>query len=141
MEILKDLVGETPEGWVEVQPLEQLLSDGIRYTVATEPDGQSVDFSLPDLAPGLVFNGIGRSQFSPNLMQVECSEPADVGLFAQNMIVLIALWLTAAALVMVSLILLLFVVTRRFSRIRSIERRSAAPPAARPQRPRTRSSR
>ncbi len=138
--LVEFLVGTTPEEWVEVERLEQTLSEGIRYTLLTEPDGQSVDFSLPDLAPGLVFNGVGNDQFSQNFMTAECSEPADVGLFARNMIVLIALWLTAAALVMVSLILLLFVITRRFSRIRSIERRIPAEEAT-AQRPTARSSR
>ena len=129
------------------QQLEQLLSEGTRYTLATEPNPQTIDFSLPDLAPGLVFNGVGRSQFSPNLMTVECSQPADVGLFARNMVVLVALWVTAAALVMVALILVLFVVTRRFSRIGSIEKRAAQDaqsgqrptPGPAPRRPRARS--
>jgi hypothetical protein len=118
------LVGETPDGWVEVEPLQTTLTDGIRYTLATEPDGQSVDFSLPDLAAGLLFDGTGRVQFNPNLIDDACSEPADIGAFARDLGVLAGLLITSAALVMVTLILVLFVVTRRFSRIRSIERRA-----------------
>lgn len=118
------LVGQTPEGWIEVQPLETSLTGGIRYTIATEPDDQSIDFSLPDLAPGLLFDGQGRVQFNPDLINAACSEPADLGAFARNLGVLIGLWITSAALVMVAIILLLFVITRRFSRIRSIQRQA-----------------
>ncbi len=118
------LVGQTPEGWLEVQPLETSLARGIRYTIATEPDDQSIDFSLPDLAPGLLFDGQGRVQFNPDLINAACSEPADLGAFARNLGVLIGLWLTSAALVMVAIILLLFVITRRFSRIQSIQRKA-----------------
>ena len=118
------LVGETPEGWVQTEPLTTPLDNDIRYTVTTEPDGQSIDFSLPDLAPGLLFDGQGRVQFNRALIDEACSEPADVGAFARDLGVLVGLWITSAALVMVLLILLLFVVTRRFSRIRSIQRRA-----------------
>ncbi|MGI9605652.1 MAG: hypothetical protein ACR2P0_05885 [Acidimicrobiales bacterium] len=117
------LVGETPTGWNEIQHLDTSLTIGVRYTVVTRPDGQSIDFSVPDLATGLLFDGIGNSQFNSRLMLEPCSEPADVGLFARNMLILVALWVTAAALVMVSIILVLFVITRRFSRIRAIQRR------------------
>lgn len=118
------LVGEAPEGWTQTQPLTASLADGIRYTIETEPDGQSIDFSLPDLAPGLLFDGDGRVQFNPNLINEACSEAADVGAFARNLGVLIGLWITSAALAMVALILLLFVITRRFSRVRSIQKRA-----------------
>lgn len=118
------LVGETPEGWVLIEPLTTPLDNGIRYTISTEPDGQSIDFSLPDLAPGLLFDGQGRVQFNSDLIDEACSEPADVGAFARDLGVLVGLWITSAALVMVTLILLLFVITRRFSRIRSIQRRA-----------------
>lgn len=118
------LVGETPDGWILTEPLTTPLDNGIRYTVSTEPDGQSIDFSLPDLAPGLLFDGQGRVQFNSDLIDEACSEPADVGAFARDLGVLVGLWITSAALVMVTLILLLFVITRRFSRIRSIQKRA-----------------
>lgn len=118
------LVGETPPGWLEETALETALTTGIRYTISTEPDEQSIDFSLPDLRPGLLFDGEGVDQFNADLIESACSEPADVGGFARNLIVLFGLWITSAALAMVALILFLFVITRRFSRIRSIERRT-----------------
>lgn len=118
------LVGEAPEGWTQTQALTTTLDNGIRYTVSTEPDGQSIDFSLPDLAPGLLFDGQGRVQFNRDLINEACSQPADVGAFARDLGVLVGLWITSAALVMVALILLLFVITRRFSRIRSIQKRA-----------------
>ncbi|MFT7473764.1 MAG: hypothetical protein ACI81L_000679 [Verrucomicrobiales bacterium] len=118
------LIGETPEDWTTPIPLEQLLEPGTRYTISTEPDGQSIDFSTPDLAPGLLWDGVGVAQFNPDLIATECSQPADVGAFARNILVLGALGLTAAAIVLVVLILLLFVVTRRFSRIRSVQKRA-----------------
>ncbi len=118
------LVGETPPGWSEATALDTGLTTGIRYTIATEPDGLSIDFSLPDLRPGLLFDGQGVDQFNNDLIESACSEPADVGAFARNVIVLFGLWITSAALVMVALILFLFVITRRFSRIRSIQRRA-----------------
>jgi len=117
------LVGQEPEGWSTSTPLDGQLSPGIRYTVRTEPDGQSVDFSTPDLAAGLLWDGQGNAQFNPNLINVGCSEPADIGAFAQSVVVLVLLGITAAATVIVAIILLLFVITRRFSRIRSIQRR------------------
>ena len=134
------LVGQEPEGWTTSTPLESPLSPGIRYTVRTEPDGQTVDFSTPDLAAGLLWDGQGNAQFNPNLINVECSEPADVGAFAQNIVVLVLLGVTAAATVIVAIILILFVVTRRFSRIRSIQKKASAQSGApQPQRPRVRS--
>ncbi len=134
------LVGQEPEGWTTSTPLESPLSPGIRYTVRTEPDGQTVDFSTPDLAAGLLWDGQGNAQFNPNLINVECSEPADVGAFAQNIVVLILLGVTAAATVIVAIILILFVITRRFSRIRSIQKKASAQSSgAQTQRPRVRS--
>lgn len=116
-------IGEAPEGWQTITPLESQLEAGIRYTVRTEPDEQSVDFSTPDLRSGLLFNGNGNRQFNDDLISEECAEPADIGRFASNIAVLGALWVTAAALVLVALIALLFVITRRFSRVSSIQRR------------------
>lgn len=118
------LVGITPEGWTTTTPLESPIEAGIRYTIATQPDGQSIDFSTPDLAAGLLWDGRGNAQFNPNLIDVECSEPADVGAFAESLVVLLLLGVTAAATVIVALILLLFVITRRFSRVRSIQRQA-----------------
>jgi hypothetical protein len=130
------LIGETPEDWTTPIPLEQLLEPGTRYTISTQPDGQSIDFSTPDLAAGLLWDGVGVAQFNPDLIAAECSQPADVGAFARNILVLSALGLTAAAIVLVVLILLLFVVTRRFSRIRSVQKRATrdlvGPDAQRP---------
>lgn len=133
------LVGQEPEGWSTSIPLDGQLSPGIRYTVRTEPDGQTVDFSTPDLAAGLLWDGQGNAQFNPNLINVECSEPADVGAFAQNVVVLILLGITAAATVIVAIILILFVITRRFSRIRSIQKQASAAAQPKSQRPRVRS--
>ena len=134
------LVGQEPEGWSTSTPLDGQLSPGIRYTIRTEPDGQTVDFSTPDLAAGLLWDGQGNAQFNPNLINVECSEPADVGAFAQNIVVLILLGVTAAATVIVAIILILFVITRRFSRIRSIQKQASAATTPPPtQRPRARS--
>ena len=134
--LVEFLVGRTPDDWRTETVLVDPLMPGIRYTILTEPDGQSIDFSTPDLSPGLLWDGIGNAQFNPDLIRVECSEPADVEGFARNIIVLVALWVTAAAAVMVALILLLFVITRRFSRVRSLQRRSGReaenPPTQRP---------
>lgn len=135
--IAEFLVGQTPDGWTTVTPLESPLASGIRYTVRTEPDEQSIDFSTPDLASGLLWDGVGNSRFNPDLVNAECSQPADVGAFAQNVIVLSLLGVTSAALVLVGLILLLFVVTRRFSRVRSLQNKANKPPKA--QRPKVRS--
>lgn len=134
--LVEFLVGRTPDGWRTETVLVEPLTPGIRYTIHTEPDGQSIDFSTPDLSPGLLWDGTGNAQFNPDLIRVECSEPADVAGFARNIMVLVALWVTAAAAVMVALILLLFVITRRFSRVRSLQRRSGReaekPPRQRP---------
>lgn len=119
------IVGQTPQGWETLAPLEGPLSSGIRYTLRTLPDGQSIDFSTADLQAGLLFDGIGNRQFNNDLIDAECSEPADLGLFVSNVAVLAALWVTAAALVLVALIALLFVITRRFGRIRSIQQRNS----------------
>ena len=105
-------------------PLTVSLEPGIRYTVATSPDGQRVDFATPDLQPGLLWDGVGVIQFNPDLINQDCSDPADLGLFAQNIVALVALGGVAAALVLVALITLLFVITRRFSRLRSIEKKA-----------------
>jgi hypothetical protein len=133
--LIEIVVGQPPEGWVETQPLADPLRSDTRYTVATSPDDQTVDFALPDLAQGLLFDGIGRSQFNQDLMQEPCSEPADVGSFVNNIAILALLGVTTAAFVLVALISLLFVVTRRFGRIKALERK-----ARRAQRPSTRSS-
>lgn len=134
--LIEFLVGRTPDDWRTETVLVDPLTPGIRYTIRTEPDGQSIDFSTPDLSPGLLWDGTGNAQFNPDLIRVECSEPADVEGFARNIIVLVALWVTAAAAVMVALILLLFVITRRFSRVRSLQRRAGReaenPPTQRP---------
>lgn len=123
--LLEFQVGQAPEGWRTAERLAAPLQEGIRYTVATEPDGKSIDFSLPDLSPGLLFDGEGGRQFAPNILDVRCEAQADLGAFTRNLAVLGALWVTSAALVLVALITLLFLITRRFSRIRSIERRTA----------------
>lgn len=137
--LVEFLVGRTPENWRTETVLADPLSPGIRYTIRTEPDGQSIDFSTPDLSPGLLWDGTGNAQFNPDLIRVECSEPADVEGFARNILVLVALWVTAAAAVMVALILLLFVITRRFSRVRSLQRRAERESGEQPpQRPRAR---
>lgn len=122
--LVEFLVGRTPDGWQAELELADPLVPGIRYTIRTEPDGQTIDFSTPDLSPGLLWDGAGNAQFNPDLIRVECSEPADLEGFAQNIIVLIALWVTAAAGVMVALILLLFVITRRFSRVMSVQKKA-----------------
>lgn len=133
--LVEIIVGQPPEGWVETQPLADPLRSDTRYTVATSPDDQTVDFALPDLAQGLLFDGIGRSQFNQDLMQEPCSEPADVGSFVNNIAILALLGVTTAAFVLVALISLLFVVTRRFGRIKAMERK-----VRRAQRPSTRSN-
>lgn len=122
--LVEFLVGRTPEGWQAELELTEPLVPGIRYTIRTQPDEQTIDFSTPDLSPGLLWDGAGNAQFNPDLIQVECSEPADLEGFAQNIVVLIALWVTAAAGVMVALILLLFVITRRFSRVISVQKKA-----------------
>ncbi len=125
--LLEVVVGQPPDGWIETQPLSEGLRSDIRYTVVTEPDEQRVDFAIPDLAQGLLFDGVGRSQFNQDLMQAPCSEPADVGRFVGNLAVLGLLGITSAAFVLVALISLLFVVTRRFGRIQSLERKAQRP--------------
>jgi len=137
--LIEVIVGQPPEGWTETMPLAEPLRSDTRYTVATAPDDQSVDFALPDLAQGLLFDGIGRSQFNQDLMREPCSEPADAGAFVGNIAILALLGVTTAAFVLVALISLLFVITRRFGRIRSIERK-ASRAAQGTQRPSTRSN-
>lgn len=122
--LIEFLVGRTPDGWTTETPLAEPLVPGIRYTINTEPDGQSIDFSTPDLSAGLLWDGTGNAQFNPDLINVECSDPADVEGFARNVGLLLAFWVTAAATVMVALILVLFVITRRFSRVRSLQKRA-----------------
>jgi len=139
--IAEFVIGQAPEGWSTTTALSGPLEPGIRYTVKTEPDGQSVDFSTPDLAGGLLWDGAGNSRFNPNLVNVECSEPADIDGFVRNIGILALLAATAAALVLVALILLLFVITRRFSRIRSLQTKARQEPrqkAGKPQRPKVR---
>lgn len=126
--LLEFIVGQTPDGWQETVPLTESLEPGIRYTVSTSPDGQSVDFATPDLQAGLLWDGVGVIQFNPDLINQDCSDPADLGLFAQNVLALVALGGVASALVLVALITLLFVVTRRFSRVRSIETKAQKTP-------------
>lgn len=132
--IAEFLIGQTPEGWTTITPLDIPLEPGIRYTVRTTPDGQTIDFSTPDLAGGLLWDGQGNSRFNPNLVNAECSEPADLGGFAQSLAVLGLLGVTSAATVLVALILLLFVITRRFSRIRSIQNKARREAGTAPQR-------
>lgn len=138
--IAEFVIGQTPADWNTAAEMIEPLQPGTRYTVRTEPDGQSIDFSTPDLAGGLLWDGLGNSRFNPNLIDVECSQPADIGAFTQNLLVLGLLGAVSIALVLVAIILLLFVVTRRFSRVRSIQRKSTREaPRAKPQRPRARS--
>ena len=122
--LLEFIVGQAPDGWQETVPLTEPLTPGIRYTVSTSPDGQSVDFATPDLQAGLLWDGTGVIQFNPDLINQDCSDPADLGLFARNVLALVALGGVAAALVLVGLITLLFVITRRFSRMRSLEKKT-----------------
>jgi hypothetical protein len=122
--LVEFLIGRAPDDWRTTTALAEPLTPGIRYTVRTEPDGQSIDFSTPDLSPGLLWDGTGNAQFNPDLIQVECSQPADVEGFARNIVVLLALWVTTAAIIMVAIILVLFVITRRFSRVRSLQKRA-----------------
>ncbi len=122
--LVEFIVGQAPDGWDEPIPLVTALEPGIRYTVSTSPDGQTVDFATPDLQPGLLWDGIGVIQFNPDLINQDCSDPADLGLFAQNILALVALGGVAAALALVALITLLFVITRRFSRLRAIEKKA-----------------
>lgn len=130
--LIEFIVGQVPAQWEEVVPLDTTLEPGIRYTVSTRPDGQSIDFATPDLQPGLLWDGQGVIQFNPDLVNQDCSDPADFGLFAQNIAALVALGGVAAALVLVALISLLFVITRRFSRVRSIERKAQRAPERQP---------
>lgn len=123
--LVEFLVGQTPDGWDTVTELTNPVEPGIRYTIRTEPDGQTIDFSTPDLQAGLLWDGTGVIQFNPNLIDEDCSAPADVGAFAQNIAVLLALGTTTAAIVLVILILVLFVITSRFSRVRSIQKKAS----------------
>lgn len=122
--LVEILVGETPQDWATIVPLTETIEPGIRYTIRTLPDGQTIDFSEPDLQPGLLWDGTGVIQFNPDLANVECSDPIDAGIFARNVAVLGAFGATAAAIVLVSLILILFVITRRFSRVRSLQQQA-----------------
>lgn len=122
--IVEFLVGETPDGWDVLTPLDQAVEPGIRYTIRTLPDGQTIDFSTPDLQPGLLWDGTGVIQFNPDLINEECSTPANIGAFARNIAVLTALGTATAAIVLVALIMVLFVVTSRFSRVRSIQKKA-----------------
>ena len=123
--LVEFLVGQTPPGWETVTELTTPVEPGIRYTIRTEPDGQTIDFSTPDLQAGLLWDGVGVIQFNPDLIDEDCSTAADVGAFAQNNAVLLALGTTTAAIVLVILILILFVITSRFSRIRAIQKKAA----------------
>ena len=122
--IVEFLVGQAPEGWSTATPLTVEVEPGVRYTVRTRPDGQTIDFSTPDLQAGLLWDGTGVIQFNPNLIDEECRASTDVGAFATNIAVLLALGTTTAALVLVVLILILFVITSRFSRVRSIQKKA-----------------
>jgi len=121
--IAEFVIGQAPPDWTTVTPLSEPLTPEIRYTVRTEPDGQTIDFATPDLAGGLLWDGLGNSRFNSDLMSVECSQPADIGAFTRNIFVLGLLGAVSVALVLVAIISLLFIVTRRFSRVRSIQRR------------------
>lgn len=123
--LVEFLVGQAPEGWDTITPLTATVEPGTRYTVRTQPDGQTIDFSTPDLQSGLLWDGTGVIQFNPDLINEECGTPADVGAFATNIAVLLALGTTTAAIVLVVLILILFVITSRFSRVRSIQKKAA----------------
>jgi hypothetical protein len=118
------IIGQTPTGWTLLEPLASALNEETRYTITTQPDGQTIDFGLRNLEPGLLFDGDETSQFNQALLDDECSDPPDVTGFVRNVAVLAALWITTAALAMVGIILLLFVITRRFSRIRAIQRKT-----------------
>ena len=123
--LVEFLVGQTPEDWETVTPLTATVQAGTRYTVRTQPDGQTIDFATPDLQAGLLWDGTGVTQFNPNLINERCSIPTDVGAFAQNIALLFALGVTSVAIVLIALILLLFVITSRFSRIRSIQKKAS----------------
>jgi len=123
-------VGAAPAGWVTVQVLEEPLRDDVRYTVRTEPDGDSVDFALRDLETRFLYDGTDNIVFPPDLMSARCAPPVDLGAFVRDLAVLGALGVTSAALVLVAIITLFFVVTRRFGRIKSLERRAAREAAA-----------
>lgn len=123
-------VGDAPVGWVTVQALEEPLREDVRYTVRTEPDGDSVDFALQDLETRLLYDGTTNVVFPPDLMSAQCAPPVDLGAFVRDLAVLGALGVTSAAFVLVSIITLFFVVTRRFGRIKSLERRAAREAAA-----------
>ena len=136
--IAEFVIGQTPPDWAATVPLTEPLTGGIRYTVHTLPDGQTIDFSLPDLDGGLLWDGFGNSRFNPDLISVECSEPADVGAFTQSVLILGILGAVSIALVLVSIIALLFVITRRFSRVRSLQKKAQRQASGQDQRPRTR---
>lgn len=123
-------VGDAPAGWVTVQALEEPLRDDVRYTVHTEPDGDSVDFALHDLETRFLYDGSTNVVFPPDLMSAQCAPPVDLGAFVRDLAVLGALGVTSAAFVLVSIITLFFVVTRRFGRLKSLERRAAREAAA-----------
>ncbi len=122
--IVEFLVGQTPTDWEVVTPLASTVEPGTRYTIRTRPDGQTIDFATPDLQAGLVWDGVGVTQFNPDLINEQCGIPADAGAFAFNIAILLALGTTTAAIVLVALILILFVITSRFSRIRSIQKKA-----------------
>ena len=77
--LLEFIVGQAPDGWQETVPLTEPLTPGIRYTVSTSPDGQSVDFATPDLQAGLLWDGTGVIQFNPCLLYTSPS-PRDATL-------------------------------------------------------------
>ena len=122
--LVEFLVGQAPDAWDTLTPLDVEVEPGTRYTVRTQPDGQTIDFSTPDLRAGLLWDGNGVIQFNPNLINEPCSTTTDVGVFATNVAILLALGTTTAALVLVALILILFVITSRFSRVRSIQKKA-----------------
>ena len=122
--LVEFLVGQAPDAWDTLTPLDVEVEPGTRYTVRTQPDGQTIDFSTPDLRAGLLWDGNGVIQFNPNLINEPCGTTTDVGVFATNVAILLALGTTTAALVLVALILILFVITSRFSRVRSIQKKA-----------------
>ena len=133
--LIEFLVGQTPEGWETVTPLTDTVEPGIRYTIETQPDGQRIDFSTPDLQAGLLWDGTGVIQFNPDLINEECGTTTDIGVFATNIAVLLALGTTTAAIVLVALILILFVITSRFSQVKSIQKKAAKEAEAAAQNP------
>ena len=83
----------------------------------------------------MLWDGTGVIQFNPDLINEECGTTTDIGVFATNIAVLLALGTTTAAIVLVALILILFVITSRFSRVKSIQKKAAKEAEAAAQNP------